>query len=160
MIQVNKTHSDNLVVGEAIGEFANALNDKLDNDLTLATGLSPSACSAIIQIGYEPHLPIERLRKLLELQHSSVVRLIDRLEAQGIVLREKGRIKDLRQVSLSLSHIGEKYFTKISDTRKQILDTVISDFTEDEKETLSHFMLRLKLPIMTRAKKMQIHHNI
>ncbi len=146
-------NSDDLVVGETISEFVNALKDKIDNSLTQVTGLSPSACSAIIQIGYEPHLPIERLRKLLELQHSSVVRLIDRLESQGIVQREKGRIRDLRQVSLSLSFIGEEYFTKIIETRRQILDGITSDFSDDEKQTLSQFMMRLTLPVLNPYKR-------
>lgn len=145
--------TDDLVVGETIGDFAHALKDRLDTALTDITGLSPSACSAIIHIGYEPHLPIERLRKLLELQHSSVVRLIDRLEAQGIVIREKGRIRDLRQVSLSLSPIGEEYFSKIIETRRGILNDIIADFSDDEKETLSHFMLRLTLPVINPNKK-------
>jgi len=149
-------NTDDLVVGETIGEFANALKDKLDNALTDITGLSPSACSAIVHIGHEPHLPIERLRKLLELQHSSVVRLIDRLEAQGIVSREKGRIRDLRQVSLSLSSIGEEYFSKILKTRHEILNNVIADFSDDEKQTLSHFMMRLTLPVINPHKKVSL----
>lgn len=155
MIYQDNILTDDLIIGDAIGEFANALKDKLDNSLTSVTGLSPSACAAIVQIGYEPHLPIERLRKLLDLQHSSVVRLIDRLEAQGIVKREKGRIRDLRQVSLSLSSIGEDYFTKIVETRRAILDDVISDFSPDEKKTLNHFMLRLKLPVLNSGRKIR-----
>jgi len=155
MIYQEHINTDDLIIGDTIGEFANALKDKLDNALTDVTGLSPSACSAIVQIGYEPHLPIERLRKLMELQHSSVVRLIDRLESQGIVKREKGRIRDLRQVSLSLSSIGEDYFTKIVETRRAILDDLISNFSVDEKKTLSHFMLRLKLPIINSRNKIR-----
>jgi len=134
---------DDFFVGNAIGAFARALSDKINDAVTSATNLSCSACYAIVQIGSEPDSPIEELRRMLNLEHSSVVRLLDRLQNQGLVIRARGHSRDMRQVSINLTDLGEEYFTKILDARRDVLNKMVGNLDLEEKTTFIKLVTKI-----------------
>jgi DNA-binding MarR family transcriptional regulator len=118
------------------GAFARALSDKMDAAVTETTGLSTSACYAIVTIGTEPGNSIETLRRMLSLEHSSLVRLIDRLERLGILHRTRGKPGDKRQVLIDLTEKGHGLFQDILTARHRVLQRLVAFLDPGERDTL------------------------
>jgi MarR family transcriptional regulator, negative regulator of the multidrug operon emrRAB len=136
-----KTHEasempQNAFTANILGAFSRALSDKMDEAVQEAVGLSTSACYAIVQAGAEPNASIEKLRRMLSLEHSSVVRVIDRLEGQDIMVRVRGSSGDRREVSIALTDKGEDYLTRILDARREVLNRIVDLLSEDDKHSL------------------------
>lgn len=129
-----------LFLGNVLGAFSRALCDKMDKAVCTATGRNTTACYAIVQIGSEPGSSIEVLRRMLGLEHSSVVRLLDRLERANLVNRVRGTECDQRKVSIQLTDDGEREFTKILDARREVLDRVLCGVNDVEKAFLLSLM--------------------
>lgn len=125
-----------LFLGNIIGAFARALSDKMDQSVTDAVGMSTSASYTIVQIGSEPGSTIDELRKMLALEHSSLVRMLDRLEKMGLVARLRGTNGDKRSVSVSLTELGEECFTRIIDARSNVLSKLVQKLTLEEQENM------------------------
>jgi len=125
-----------IFVGNILGALTRGISDKMDDAITIATGQSTSACYAIVQIGTEPDSSIEELRRMLALEHSSVVRLIDRLEKHHLVERLRDLGTDRRQVRIRLTVKGEEHFTKILDARSAVLAKVMGQLDDGEKTQL------------------------
>ena len=137
-----------LFVGNIIGAFSRALSDKMDRAVREAAGLSNSACYAIVTIGSEPSASIETLRRMLGLEHSSLVRLIDRMERQGLLQRIRGTCKDLRKVKVSLTDQGENRFTKILAARRKVLENTLSSLTREERGLVSSAIFKMMMSVV------------
>src|SRR5262245_45021829 len=70
------------------GAISLATVDKMERAFAAQTGRGPSAVAAISQVGMEPGLSIERLRRIIALSHSATVRLVDQLVAEGFITRQ------------------------------------------------------------------------
>ena len=140
--------SADLFVGNIIGAFSRALSDKMDRAVRDAAGLSNSACYAIVTIGSEPNSSIETLRRMLSLEHSSLVRLIDRMERQGLLQRIRGTCKDLRKVKVSLTDQGEDCFTMILAARRKILEDTLSSLTCEEKRLIFSIISKVMMSVV------------
>ena len=130
-------------VGNMIGAFSRALSDKVDRAVREVAGLSNSACYAIVTVGSEPNSSIETLRQMLSLEHSSLVRLVDRMEKQGLLQRIRGTGKDLREVKVSLTNRGEKYFTLILEARRNVLAKILGTLSNEERMLISSIIFKL-----------------
>ena len=118
------------------GAFARALSDKMDRAVTDTTGFSTSACYAIVTIGTEPGNSIETLRRMLALEHSSLVRLIDRLENLGVLRRTRGKPGDKRQVLIDLTEKGHGLFQDILTARHRVLQRLVAFLDQGERDSL------------------------
>ena len=130
-------------VGNIIGAFSRALSDKMDRAVREAAGLSNSACYAIVTVGSEPNSSIETLRRMLSLEHSSLVRLIDRMEKQDLLQRIRGTGNDLREVKVSLTDRGEAYFALIVEARRNVLAQALESLTREERKLISSIIFKL-----------------
>ena len=126
-----------LYFGNIIGAFSRALSDKMDRAVRKAAGLSSSACYTIVTVGTEPYSSIETLRRMLGLEHSSLVRLIDRMQKQGLLRRIRGIGKDLREVKVTLTERGEDCFSKILTARREVLENAMRSLTCEDRERIS-----------------------
>ncbi len=122
--------------GNILGAFSRAVSDRIDAATQKAAGLNGSACEAIIQVGAEPNCSIETLRRRLALEHSSVVRVIDRLERAKIIARKRGLGNDRREVALALTRDGVALKNRILGERGKFLDSVISRLSGEQRATL------------------------
>lgn len=128
--------SSDLFAGNVLGAFSRALSDKVEHAVCEATGLSSSACSAVVTVGSEPDSSIETLRRMLSLEHSSLVRLLDRLERRGLLKRVRGSRTDQRMVSVSLTGKGEDCFTAILEARRATLEEVMLPLGSAERKLM------------------------
>lgn len=122
-------------VGNALGAFGRALSDKIDIAWTTTTGRTTSACYAINQIGCEPGSSIKVLSQMLGIEHSSLVRLLDNLERDGLIRRIDNK-EDKRVKHIFLSDQGEDMLTDMINARRRIIQPVTGSLNDDELNTL------------------------
>lgn len=115
-----------------IGAFSMAIMDKMTKAVVKASGLSASACHAIVTIGTEPGSTIDEIRRMLDLDHSSVVRAIAKLENIGAVEKNRKKTADGRAVTVNLSGFGKELFATILNARASLLSTITSALSADD----------------------------
>lgn len=125
-----------LFMANILGAFTMALNDKMGRAVSAAAGLNGSACYAVVTIGTEPGSTIEELRRMLDLEHSSAVRTIAKLEARGLVTKSRRACDDKRITRINLTRSGEDLFCKILDARQDVLTKVTSKMSDEERKLL------------------------
>ena len=118
--------AEELRLENIVGALSLAMVDKMEQAYAAETGRGPSAVAAITQIGLEPGLSIERLRRIIALSHSAAVRLIDQLAAEGLVRREASGGSDKRARALTLTAAGEKLFKSALAARRGITQAALA----------------------------------
>ncbi|MGY5778000.1 MarR family winged helix-turn-helix transcriptional regulator [Rhizobium sp. LEGMi135b] len=125
------------------GAMSLALVDKMEKAFADETGLGPSAIAAIVQIGTEPGLTIETLRRMIALSHSATVRLVDQLVASDLVLRAGGVEGDKRARSLQLTERGRTLFDKSLGARRAVIHRAFKLLGQEETEQLGRLVEKL-----------------
>lgn len=133
--QLPKDISTDIFVGNALGAFARALSDKINDAWCQATGKTSSACYAISMIGSEPGESIKTLSKMLGVEHSSLVRLLDHLERDGFVERVNDEI-DKRGKRVFLTDEGEALLTKMINARRRVIEPMTGLLEDHELQLL------------------------
>jgi MarR family transcriptional regulator, negative regulator of the multidrug operon emrRAB len=118
-----------------VGAFALALADDFKSAMEdLAEG-NESACSALIVIGQESGLSVDRLSRILRLSQPGTVRLVDRLAAARLVERKTGA--DRRAVALRLTDAGKRQVKSLLVGRQHALSQALRGLDDWERSTLS-----------------------
>ena len=118
-----------------IGAFALALADDFKGAMEdLAEG-NESACSALIVIGQEGGLSVDRLSRILRLSQPGTVRLVDRLAEAKLVERKTGA--DRRSVALRLTEAGKRQVKSLLVGRQHALAQALDSLDDWERSTLS-----------------------
>jgi DNA-binding MarR family transcriptional regulator len=118
-----------------VGALALAVADAV---LREAEGKAPEpgpAAAAISLLAHEPGMSVDRLRRALGLSHPGAVRLVDRLAANGVVVRKSSE-RDGRAVALHLTDAGRKACAKIRAARRGTLARMLNALDADERATL------------------------
>lgn len=124
-----------------LGASALALTDRLGTSMRDILNRSGETAAAIIVLGYAPGLSVEILRQVLELSHPGTVRLIDRLEEDGLVERRKA--DDGRAVALHLTPKGTKRRRKLMDLRLNVLEEALEGLTAKERVALGDLLAKV-----------------
>jgi DNA-binding MarR family transcriptional regulator len=91
-----------------VGAMAVALGDRIRDATEAATGMGGGRPAALVSLHeWAGGRPIETLAGALRLSHSRTVRVVDRLEAEGLVTRERDPA-DGRSVLVRLTPAGER----------------------------------------------------
>ena len=114
-----------------LGALALAVTDRMQYRLRGMLDRSGETAAAIIVLGYAPGLSVEVLRQVLGLSHPGTVRLIDRLEDDGLVGRR--RAEDGRAVALHLSRKGQQLRTRLMDDRLNALEASLAGLSPGER---------------------------
>ncbi|MBY0566553.1 MAG: MarR family transcriptional regulator [Hyphomonadaceae bacterium] len=113
-----------LLVADRIEEMARAILSH--------AGETPAA---VVVIGYGLGPSNDQLRRILGLSHPGSVRLIDRLVADGLVERRKGR--DQRAIALYLTRRGKTLREHLLKGRLAVIRPLLLPLTGPEQETLA-----------------------
>lgn len=92
---------------------------------------------------------VTQLSSVLGLTHSGTVRLVDRLEVEGLVERVGAR--DGRAVSVVLTRTGRRMAVRILQAREASLTSALSALSSDEVDNLAA-TLDAMLTTLTRAR--------
>ncbi len=141
--------STDTFVGNALGAFARALSDKIDDAWVLTSGKSTAACYAINQIGCEPGSSIKTLSGMLGIEHSSLVRLLDHLERDGLIERVNDQV-DKRGKKIFLSAKGESLWTDMINARRRVVEPMTGLLDDKELGTLIKLVGKL-MPAVVRG---------
>lgn len=114
-----------------LGALALGITDQLGSQMRGMLNRSGETAPAIIVVGYVPGLSVEPLRQVLGLSHPGTVRLIDRLEEDGLIERRKAL--DGRAVALHLTAKGRKLRSQLMDRRLKTLEALLNGLTADER---------------------------
>ncbi|HEX8890319.1 MAG TPA: MarR family transcriptional regulator [Pyrinomonadaceae bacterium] len=110
---------------ESLSAFRHALRQflKFSEEATRAVGLTPTQHQALLAIKGFPEreqMTNGELAERLHIKHHSAVGLINRLEAQGLVVRQKGD-SDRREVYVTLTKRGAKLLERLTAVHQQEL---------------------------------------
>jgi MarR family transcriptional repressor of emrRAB len=118
-----------------IGAFALALADDFKGAMEELAEGNESACAALIVIGQESGLSVDRLSKILGLSQPGTVRLVDRLAAARLVERKTGA--DRRSVALRLTEAGKRRVRSLLVGRQHALIQALRGLDDWERSTLT-----------------------
>ena len=125
-----------------LGTVGLAVSDRIRAAGEDELGLTGSAPQAIVALStYLADRPLEEIADAFGITASAVVRLIDRLEAAGLVRRGPGA--DGRRVSVRLTATGERRAKAILARRTSELEGVLSALTPAEQTQLTRLHEKL-----------------
>ena len=82
------------------------------------------------------------LARDLETDPAAMTRVLDRLEAKGLVARERSTI-DRRVVQIALTPEGQAVAARVPPVLAEVLNGHLSDFTHEEWQQLLHLLRRM-----------------
>jgi MarR family transcriptional regulator, negative regulator of the multidrug operon emrRAB len=118
-----------------LGALALALADRIATAAEAMSNLHPSTASALVVIVNHPGESIDAIRRALGLTHSGAVRLIDGLEAVGLVERRRSP-RDGRAIALWTTREGEQIATQIVAARAKMLEPVLANISKSDRRTI------------------------
>jgi MarR family transcriptional regulator, negative regulator of the multidrug operon emrRAB len=127
-------------VGNLLGALALAVVD----DLRVTT-----SDAAVVQLADHPGITISDLGRRTALTHSAAVRMVEQLEARGLVVRGRSEV-DRRAVVLTLTSAGHEQAAKILAARSEVLTAALESLTRDDREQLER-LLEAVLDTVTRS---------
>jgi DNA-binding MarR family transcriptional regulator len=130
-----------------LGALACAVSDRLTEALADLSPGSESADATLSSLDQFLERPsIDLVSGVVGLSHSGTVRLIDRLERDGLVRRSPGA--DLRTTSVSLTAAGRQRARQLERSRLRLLEAVLEPLTSDEREQLAALAGRMLVGMM------------
>jgi MarR family transcriptional regulator, negative regulator of the multidrug operon emrRAB len=124
-----------------LGALAGEVAHRLDGQLKTHPNQTNSSAAALNVIAYYEGCTNARLAKALQLSHPAAVRLVDKLEAQG--LAESRDAADGRAVSLYLTEAGKARARAILEERCVTLSELIEVLSGEEEAQLVHCLEKI-----------------
>lgn len=118
-----------------IGALVLSMHDKITRNTRQELDMAGEAAAALVVVGNNVDLSVEALSKSLMLSHSGTVRLVDKLENQGLVERNRSS-DDTRSVALSLTASGRRRKSAILKARTGAINMALDALTTSEQEAL------------------------
>jgi DNA-binding MarR family transcriptional regulator len=106
-----------------IGALGLAVSDRIVAATESAAGHGAKVPAALTVVAAHPGCTIEDMRRRLHLTHSGGVRLVDRMAASGLIVREAGAIG--RAVALRLTPKGEAAAGAVRAARREVLKPLV-----------------------------------
>jgi MarR family transcriptional regulator, negative regulator of the multidrug operon emrRAB len=126
-----------------LGALALTLARRIERAVTADTGLGPSSAAALVTLHtYAEDEPLGVLGGALGLSHPATVRLVDRLETGGLVVRGRGR-GDARTVGLRLTVAGRHAARRTLGARASALREALAGLDAAERRALAPLLERL-----------------
>jgi DNA-binding MarR family transcriptional regulator len=122
------------VVGLAVADRIGAVGQEILSH----AGETPAA---VVVIGYGMGPSNDQLRRILGLSHPGTVRLVDRLVADGLVVR--GQAHDRRAVALYLTQAGETLREALLQGRLAAIRPLLTPLSPVEQATLGGLLHKL-----------------
>jgi len=139
---VDDAHTANL-----LGALALVVHDRFGEAMTDASGRSETAAAALSSLDNFLDRPtIDTLRRVLGLTSSGTVRLVDRLQDEGLI--DRGQGDDRRATSLQLTRSGRRAANRVASARTQVLHDALDTLTDKERATLDGLLAKLLVGMM------------
>lgn len=93
-------------------------------------------------IGLDEPKNMSTVAKTLSVTVGTLTTAVNGLVKKGYVVRERGN-EDRRVVYISLTDKGRKAYVHHEEFHRQMIEAVLADLDENEKDTLVHVMVKL-----------------
>jgi MarR family transcriptional repressor of emrRAB len=128
-----------------LGAAVTAIGDRLAEILASHEKVT-GECVALSSL---PALPsATELRLVLGLSQAGVVRLLDRLETTGFIVRSKA-FRDRRRTRLTVTEAGRRHAVHARLDRQHFLDSLVRTLTPGERSSLSNCLGRILSALAT-----------
>jgi DNA-binding MarR family transcriptional regulator len=130
-----------------IGALGSAVTDRVRAAVTATAGGAENdatALSALLHFLVDPR--IDQLAQVLGLSSSGTVRLVDRLERQGLVRRSAG--DDARATTVTVTAAGRARAEVISRARTELLERALAPLTPEERDQFGELAGKILVGIM------------
>jgi MarR family transcriptional regulator, negative regulator of the multidrug operon emrRAB len=125
-----------------LGALAIAVADRLHEARAGDDGRGLTATAALNHLRLRPGQNIDFLARLLHISHPATVRLVNRLEAEGLVERRPDE-DDARSRALVLTPAGQRAALAAARKRLEVLDQMLSPLTAAERRQLEPALEKL-----------------
>jgi MarR family transcriptional repressor of emrRAB len=126
-----------------LGALALTLTDRADAALRNGAGVAGSDAAALVTLrNYAEGEPLDLLRSALGLSHPGVVRLADRLQTRGLVVRERSG-RDGRAVALRLTPAGRRVADDALAARAEAIAAALGALGRAERRALGPMLERM-----------------
>jgi DNA-binding MarR family transcriptional regulator len=130
-----------------LGALALAVSDRVAEAVADRSGRSESAAAALSALDqFLGHPSIDQLAQVLGLSQSGTVRLVDRLEGEGLAQRGPG--EDGRITTVTLTPAGRREARRLEADRLDVLDAALEPLTIGERRTLAALVGRILVGMM------------
>lgn len=130
-----------------LAALAGDVTERVETRLNQHPGETDSAAAALNVIGFWEGITNAELARVLKLSHSATVRLVDKLEARGLVESREG--KDRRAVHFYLTEAGEGAVRPLLVSRCVTVDDYLDALSADEQAQLAGLLEKLLRPLST-----------
>ena len=100
-----------------------------------------------------PGISQKDLKRYLTVDQSNITRNVIRLEKSGFIRRERDE-KDKRVWRIYLTEKSQKNYHTIVQIFDDLQDEILKDFTQEEKENLSDYLIRIKNHLSKKEEKL------
>jgi len=125
-----------------LGALAIAAVDRLHEARADEDGRGLTATAALNHLRLRPGQNIDFLARVLHISHPATVRLINRLEAEGLVERRPDE-DDARSRALALTPAGQRAALAAARQRLEVLGQMLSPLTAAERRQLEPVLEKL-----------------
>jgi MarR family transcriptional regulator, negative regulator of the multidrug operon emrRAB len=131
-----------------VGALALAVCDRLEAVTEHAEGgVDAREAMALVTLAHYPDQSVDALRRTLSITHSGAVRLVDRLEDGGLLLRRpSGRGRTL---AIRLTPRGKSVVRDILSRRQRALEELVDALTADQRAALTQLARHLLAGLTT-----------
>ena len=133
---------NDLAIRNRLGALSLALADEITNAAERHASEPGFAAAALVLAAHAEGLGIERLRRTIGLSHPGAVRLVDRLEAHGLIARAPSR-HDRRAIALTLTATGRRMVDDILQARGKALDQAMAALDANERAILDRLLEKM-----------------
>lgn len=124
-----------------LGVVGLAVTDRIEENAHEIFKHAGETPAALVVIGYGFGPSNDMLRRILGLSHPGTVRLVDRLVADGLVERRKGR--DKREVALYVTAQGRAVREELLQGRLAVIQPLLTSLTITEQETFAALLHKM-----------------
>lgn len=121
-----------------LGSVAVAITGAVQTAVDEAAGHTAAGPAALTALRIHRGCSVDHLARVLGLTHSGTVRLVDRLEDDGLLRRGQG--KDARVVTLELTPTGMKRAAQVSAARAAAVERFLGNLDGAERTTLMRLL--------------------
>jgi DNA-binding MarR family transcriptional regulator len=132
------------LIGRVRAQLLGALDAELARDELLAP-LEVTSAQLIVIVslaGQDGATSASELCKGISYDAGAMTRMLDRLEAKGLVQRTRSP-DDRRLVNLELTQAGQAAYPRLREVSMRVLNHALRDFTGDDARTLERLLQRL-----------------
>lgn len=126
-------------VNNLLGALVVALADAMRIDIESVSGQGVTAAAALATVLAFPDRPIDHLRKIVGLSAAGTTRLVDKLQADGLIER-RASLDDGRARAVLLTAAGAKSAEAVLEARRLVFSRALAVLSAHQQEQLADML--------------------